>query len=740
MALPSNRESNEITNTALDKRSPFSVHDFNKYENININENFDSDEEDPTSLTHRKYKEECSFSSKPFYNISCSSIKGNSAYGGVIKCVNNDTYILRAYWIGYHNLEPNKTVVGICKFCNSFYSSYIGRYVPLDLTNQCLTNRDNQLCSCCIGDKAPAVNSRNYTCIECNSKKMTIYFAANIICLFFLLAFIFIFNFFPASGALNPLIFFAQMITTTLRLDCMGTIPMTNVLGNTSKVDDILQHTSDFIYGIWNLDFTNPANSFCFAKSFETIHVLVINYFVAALPLIPVFVLALLARCLDKLQNRGGRTCKQIFGENCIYIFSCNCLRTFPWLQKMVRFQKWRSIKTLVASCLLLSYTKFAVTTIYLITPSYLYDVDGNKAGTVLYYQGNLKYFGPKHKKLGLLAIFFLVTFVIGFPLLLLLLRYNTGKTIPVRRIRGRRKMCDDMVKKPSLCSVVCKHFDDFLQTCLLKPFQRDLKWGKRNSRPCVGFKIWKLSFGIHDYRWYAGWYFILRFSLFAANLFSLKFSLQLIINQILCTFALIVSLVVQPYRRQIHNRLDAFIFILISLINSLIFSQYYLLNTEQALSKKIYIFQYFLVFIPLILTILYFLAKLISNYHHHQEESPLDEEVSAVVTPLPSNVSSTRSHHVFQNRQRFALSVNDAHDYQTFKTSKISSQTQSHHEQVSNRSYSKFENFKNRFLCSCYKEESQNEIQVEEVHHHRSTGTNADNVPLLKDGHNFDD
>ena len=648
---------------------------------------------------------------------------------------------MRAYWIGYHNLEPNKPVVGFCKFCNSFYSPHIGRYVPLDLMNQCLTNRDNQLCSCCIKDKAPAVNSRNYTCIECNSKKMTTYFSANIICLFILLAFIFIFNFFPASGALNPLIFFAQMITTTLRLDCMGTIPMTSVFGSTSKVDDHIEYASDFIYGIWNLDFTYPANSFCFAKSFETIHVLVINYFVASLPLIPVFVLALLARCLDKLQNRGGRTCKQIFGEDCVYYVSCNCLRAFPWLQKIVRFQKWRSIKTLVASCLLLSYTKFAVTTIYLITPSYLYDEDGHKAETVLYYQGNLKYFGPKHKRLGILAIFFLVTFVIGFPLLLLLLRYNPYKTIPARRSRGRRKMRDDMVKKTSLCTAVCKHFDDFLQTCLLKPFQRDLKWGKRDDRPCVGFKVWRFSFGIHDCRWYAGWYFILRFGLFAANLFSLKFSLQLMINQILCTLALIVSLVVQPYRHQIHNRLDAFIFILISLINALIFSQYYFLNTEQALSIRTYIFQYFLVFIPLILTIVYFLTKLIRNYHHHQEEFSLVEEDPGLVNPLPSNASSTRSRCLLGNKRRFALSVNDAHNYQTFETSNVPSKTQTHQEQVSIRKYSKFENFKNHFLCSCYKEESQHEIQVEEVHQHcrRSTWTNADTVPLLKDGHSSD-
>ena len=589
---------------------------------------------------------------------------------------------MRGYWIGYHNFNSDQVVVGFCKFCNSFYSTSLGRYVQLNLTNQCLQNRDNRLCSCCIIDKAPAINSRKYACIECNPKTIAGYFAYNIIGFFILLAFIFIFNFFPASGALNPLIFFAQMITTTLRLDCAGTIPMTSVFGIASNVDDILQYVSDFIYGIWNLDFTNPANSFCFKKSFQTIDVLAIDYFVAALPLIPVFVLALLARCLDKLQNRGGRTCKQIFGEDCVHCVSCNCLRAFPWLQKIVRFKKWRSIKTLVASCLLLSYTKFAVTTIFLITPSYLYNEDGTEAEKVLYYQGNLKYFGPKHKMLGLLAIFFMVTFVIGFPMLLLLLRYKSHKDMEEKREQDQRQLC-----KPS----ICKHFDDILQTCLLKPFQRDLKWGKRNSRPCVGFKIWRFSFGIHDYRWYAGWYFILRFSLFVANILSMDFVEQLLLQQILCTVMLIISLVLQPYRHKRYNRLDSFIFILISIINVSVFYQYYRMTNNLLLSKSTYVVQYILVFIPQVLIILYFFGKLVANYYRNHDDTGYDEELEpSEITPL-SSATQTRRFTAYNNQR-----------------------------------------FKPCFLCNCYvNDNEEQEENIEEQQRPRNYGASINSVPV---------
>ena len=664
--LNSHGENNKIlTNSVSDITNSVSNH---KNPNRKLAPRFDMFG-NPTSLTHHGHYED-RYLKTLGYDI-CSSINGTSAYNDVIKCINNVTYILRAYWIGYYHLNEDQVVVGICKFCKSFYSPYMGRYVPLDFTNQCLTNRTNQLCSSCVNDTAPAVNSRSYTCIECNPKKMTIYFSANIICLFILLAFIFIFNFFPASGALNPLIFFAQMITTTLRLDCMGTIPMTSVFGRTSKVNDHIEYVSDFVYGIWNLDFTYPANSFCFAKSFETIDVLVINYFVATLPLIPVAVLALLIGCLDKLQNTCERTCKQIFNEDCVYYSCCKCLRALPWLQKMVCFDKWKSIRTLVASCLLLSYTKFAVTTIYLITPSYLYYEDGTEAEKVLYYQGNLKYFGPKHKRLGILAIFILVTFVIGFPLLLLLLRY--------------KPLHNNEENDHSVRASIGKHLDGIFQY-LLKPFQRDLKWGKRNSRPCVGFKVWRFSFGIHDYRWYAGWYFILRFSLFAANLISLAFTLQLILNQALCTLALIISLIIKPYRYQIHNYLDAFILFLISFTNATIFLQYYLTNISLPLNKPTYVAQYILVFIPQVLIIIYFFAKLVTNYRNHDNTARDEELEVSVITPL--------------------LSV---------------TQTRNNNQQL-----------KRHFLCNCYvNDNEEQEENVEKQQQPRNYGTSINTVPV---------
>lgn len=461
----------------------------------------------------------------------------------------------------------------------------------------------------------------------------------------------------PGSGGLNALVFFGQMITTAMRLDCMGTIPLGTIFPNT-KIDDNADNALEFIYGIWNLDFTYPANSFCFAEHFHNIQVLTLNYFVASLPLVVVIFLALQVKCFGKILNCVGRT----FGETCYSYVTCGCLWRCRWLTMSVRFNKWASIKTLVASCILLSYTKFTMTTIYLLAPMSLFNSSGHPSDKVLYYQGDLEYFGHHHMCYGILAVFFLLTFVIGFPMFLLCLRYKPFK--------------DNVLNPYDACGKsTLFYLDEFLDACILKPFQRDLKWGKNKSEPCIGMRWWRFSFGIHDYRWYAGWYFILRFSLFAANLFAMDFVLQLLLNEILSMLALAVSLIVQPYKKRIHNQIDAFVLILISVINLSIFFEYYLTNTEQKLSKSSLIIQYVLVFIPAVMIAVQFFAKIFVNYRLGQRHEIEDEiSVVSVSRPLSSSSSRRRTHNFVRSGSPLSFLV-------TKETS-----------------------FYHRYLCNCYR------------------------------------
>ena len=588
-------------------------------------------------------------------NITCEDIK-NGSFGNRLKCINNEVYIKRAYWIGHyyrdhhhHDFNTTEYIVGICKFCQSFYYSKPGRYIPLNQSNQCLHGRTDQLCSCCLNSSSPAVNSRHFECLECNKKTVAEFFLMNVFGLFFLCIFIFLFDFFPASGALNALIFFGQMITTAVRIDCMGDIPMKPVF----KFDDQLNYIIEFIYGIWNLDFTYETKQFCFAQNFHTIHVLAITYAIALMPLVPVAILFLLVKYLGKIYNMVGRTCNRIVGEGCMYWMCCGCIQSFPCCEKVFRFDKWKSIKTLVASCLLLAYTKFAMTTFYLLAPMKLYDSQNNVIESVLYYQGNLKYMGSAHTPYGLLAIFFLITYVIGFPLALLLLRYKPF--LPQRTTVHDLNQQSSSAHSNTFSTKALKHFNDFLDHFILKPFQKDLKWGKDPSgRPCVALKWWRFSFGIHDYRWYAGWYFLLRFSLFAANLFAMDFVVQLLLNELLCTIALTISLVAQPYRRKAHNRIDGIILVLMTFLNTLVFFQYYLTYTNQPLDKGTYIVQCAIMFFPAICLVLYFIAKLVRNYKRpsstDNDTNVISELITAPNTPLLTNHHSLSSAEVNEN------------------------------------------------------------------------------------------
>jgi hypothetical protein len=356
-------------------------------------------------------------------DITCDMLKDNNyTFGDKVRCIEGNLHIRRAYWLGRHR-GTKELVVGFCKFCDSFYYKKPGRFIPLNPENQCLTNRGNQLCSCCLNGTSAVVNSKKFACMQCQSVQVWGYFIIDIVGLFLLSLFIFFFNFFPASGATNALVFFGQIVVTAARIDCMGNIPMEN------QFKDMFHHQMnfafEFFYGIWNLDFTHPAGKFCFAQTFTNVQVLAIGYLVALMPLFPVIFLILIVNFLDKIQNVVGRTCYKVFGVGCVSIISCNCLglHMFPWLQRTIRFDKWQSIKTLVASYFLLAYTKFAMTTFYLMAPVSLYNSAGDEVEKVLYYQGNLRYLNSYHWGYFILSLFFLITYVLGFPLFLLVLR-----------------------------------------------------------------------------------------------------------------------------------------------------------------------------------------------------------------------------------------------------------------------------------------------------------------------------
>ena len=524
-------------------------------------------------------------------------------FGGILQCEDSEKHaianpkILRAHWIGYANISGNRTLVaGLCKFCSSVYTREIGNYVQLNATFQCVDNRKGTLCSKCANGTAPAVNSRNYECVPCKKFNFFGYILLQIGCLSFLMLFIYIFDFFPASGALNAAVFFAQTITTTLQPNGVGFIPIQTISNHSRGVDDAL----DALYGIWNVVFVNPLiPPFCYFEQMNSMMiVLVVNCTIAFLPLLLLIGLILLVHILRECCGRFLKPYDQ-FSSLLGSLISCG---PGPFFMKLTGFDAKKSKQTLFASALFLSYTKFFISILYILTPTTLVYPNGSYADMVIYLDGEWGFFRAQHLYYAVPALCIGAFMLIGFPLSLLILRYDkdrdTGTQVPQSK----------QARFASFCSRMLDHY-------LLYPFQKDFQWGHRKRKPCSGVKLWKLSWGLHDYRWMAGWYFMLRLALFATFIISTEFMVQLVVQQLLCVLGVIMSVSLRPYRLWLHNRIDACVFLLLASINTLSMYQYHWTSTDKKLSRWAFIVQYSIAFIPAAMMAGYFFIKLRLNW-----------------------------------------------------------------------------------------------------------------------------
>ena len=567
---------------------------------------------------------------------------GQECFGSRARCNETDhvTMVQRGYWAGPYDIgNETITVLGFCAFCN-FQNYKIGHLIKIDLDNQCDENRNqsSMLCSSCKKGYSFAINSYRYECVKCRktSKGERLYFTLNVLILTVFLLFIYLFDFSLVSGALNPLIFFGQMTSTTLNLNMYEAIP-------TNNLTESLSYAYQTINSFWKLDLMFSGNNLCLHEDMTIVQILSLKYIIALMALSPVIVLVLIAKSLDKISNSIGKGLRRLgLSEDLVIhiINPCKCFGRFPWIQRAIRFNRDNSIQTIVSSCILLSFIKFNIITFYLLTPTNLYNIKGTVVGKALFYDGSLSYPGSKTLWMyAWLAVVFLIAVIIIFPFTLIFLRYDLKK-----------KQSNPSIK----CGHILSYLDKFLDKCILTPFQRDLRSGNKPEDVCSKIKLWRLSFGMHDCRWYAGWYFVLRSSLFAISIFSMDYLSQLIIQQILIIIALGITVMVRPYRQMAHNRLDAFVFLLILIINSSVLFQYHLTILGNGAKNDVFVVQYCLSFIPTILIIAYFFMKIRRNWRIGRDYHLIQNEKNV-------NFSSTEC------LERFLCGCTEEHENMTY-------------------------------------------------------------------------
>ena len=103
------------------------------------------------------------------------------------------------------------------------------------------------------------------------------------------------------------------------------------------------------------------------------------------------------------------------------------------------------------------------------------------------------------------------------------------------------------------------------------------------------------------DLRWVSSLYFTMRIAIILAYIATETFIAQVLIQQVLSCLMISIIVILQPYKKKIHNQIDGCIFLLINIINSITLYQYTLSISMENLSLSAFIVQYILVYLPMI-------------------------------------------------------------------------------------------------------------------------------------------
>ena len=381
-------------------------------------------------------KDHISNVSCPLWTIPTLSSHGNytcecgDGLQGLVKC---DPKTLEISVLQYHcmtyNKDLDKVFVGGCVTYNyhadgppgvNIYRSLnhvqnISRNLNDVMCQHCSTKRnpgcDNwslqrtgQMCGSCVEGFAAPVYSYRSACVECKEYKYNWlkYIAVAFLPLTVFYIIVILFRITVTTGSMNGYILVSQIIAA----------PIQDRLLQRSLVGSNRSSTLGFdlfsaTYGIWNLDFFRDAyDPFCLHPNMTTLQTLALDYVIAVYPLFLILITYMLVKLHD---------------SNHLFI---KLWTPFYWCFARIR-KEWDIHSSLIgafSTFLLLSYVKILNVSSYLLTPSILYDVHGNRLNKFhLFYDGTYEYFGRDHIPFALLALFMFFVFNIA-PLVLLTL------------------------------------------------------------------------------------------------------------------------------------------------------------------------------------------------------------------------------------------------------------------------------------------------------------------------------
>ena len=327
-------------------------------------------------------------------------IGGNQSGMIACNCVNHDD-----------DHDSNCLIVGRCPYTCGFYdqkSHWTEKIVfplPKDVNklNQFACgrlNRTGRLCSECMEGLSPQVYSYDLNCIRCDNNNFN-WFKFIAVAFIPLTVFYFIVILFRIN-ATNPYMYgfitFNQFVGSPIFLRaCFLTLK--------GKYKFAVRLIA-LPYGVWNLDFFRSL-PLDICLNLTTLQTLALDYAIAVYPLL----LVVITYILIELHARG---CRLLL---CLWRPFHRCC---VWFTRIMDIRS--SIIKAFATFLLLSYVKLLNSTLDMLSPTKVHDINSNftKQNWYVYYDASYKYFGKEHLSYAIMTILFFFVFVLS-PLVFLL-------------------------------------------------------------------------------------------------------------------------------------------------------------------------------------------------------------------------------------------------------------------------------------------------------------------------------
>ena len=543
----------------------------------------------------------------------------NGSFGGVLKCDDSNltASLLRGYWIGYAPCDyDNRDVIVVahCKYCT--FTSVEDGYFKLDKGldeiqhDLCGDKRNGSLCSECTEGNLPAINLDKYQCVDCDKTQKIkggfMFLGLDVLLPIMAILFLLVADVPLTDGILNGPIFFAQMITTVISLDADDIIQYQNIVGNFSE---IFEKFYTNLYDVFNMEFLMSLQNYCIGLPHYA-DVIVLHYVTAFLPMSFVLVVGFFINCFDRISKTSTETRLKIWAQS-----------------------RLTNLSNILATCILLAYTKVAILTCYLLTPISLVNrlgTFGDYKHSVLYVDGSVCF--PSIDYRTGIAIAVTVFFLIPTPIFLAIFRYKetihyngffnnlllqfqksfrqSKKDFESLRDKNCGRMGMNGKKKESIfCDPLkCgeKKILDNRTECeyeCCSPNYLCRYYQKRSKIPIVI----NTSCSLYDHRWLCGGFFVLRIAMILPFTVAWTTIIRYCIQLTICMFAAIIVLIAKPYKRGLYsfvdcNRVEAFSYLNLAFILSLCIYQFHYSTTNGLnLSLWAYIIQCVLVMVPFV-------------------------------------------------------------------------------------------------------------------------------------------